>query len=251
MSGAQPAGIPEAGLNSTQAQQVRNIVMEIAAAAHNEAVAAAHSSLEATRDLMIRAADEVTARQENQRLEHQRVTQEIADSQGAMMTQISATDERNKNLMIELAQKKDQIQEVVTQLTAHAQRKDEIIDELDKKQKAIEVLSQSVQVTMHELTGGWKQIAEGEMRRLSDEVVYTKGEIVRQVEMQSVRFGNLEQYVQGLLTQGLLSHGAPEGRSGVPAAGPSRIGGDGKWKQKGLIFEKDLKLPEFPANPKT
>ena len=120
MSGAQPAATQEMGLNATQAQQVRNIVMEVATAAHAAAVATAQASLASTRDQMLQAATEVTSRQEQQRIEHEKVIQDIADRQGNMTTQISANDQRNQKLMAEIAKREAQIQEVVQQLTTHA-----------------------------------------------------------------------------------------------------------------------------------
>ena len=122
MSGAQPTATHEMGLNATQSQQVRNIVMEVAAAAHSEAVATAQASLAATRDQMLQAATEVTSRQEQQRLEHETVIQDIADRQGNMTAQISAKEERNQNSMADITKREGQIQEVVQQLKDHAQK---------------------------------------------------------------------------------------------------------------------------------
>ena len=87
MSAAGPSAEP--GLNATQAQQVRQMIMDIAQGAHDEAIQTARQSLEATRDAMMAAADEFAKKQEASKAEHERVIEGLATRQQEIENSLS------------------------------------------------------------------------------------------------------------------------------------------------------------------
>ena len=146
----------EAGLNATQAAQVRQMIVDIAREAHDEAIKTARQSLEATRDTMMQTADEFARNQDVQRAEHQRITEELATRQRQIEASLEQASEKFAGMELDIAHKQETIGKIVEELGKHSAQKERIIEDLDVKQKAMEALSENVQKTIFEQAGGWK-----------------------------------------------------------------------------------------------
>ena len=196
-------------LSVNQTNQVRQLAMEAAQQAFMESNAAATTNLNATRESMIKSAEEFAARDTAQRAEHQKITEDIANQQRELST-------------------------LVEQLKQHAIMKDTIIADLDKKQQVMQSLNAEVQAQIFEQTGGWRGQVDVKMNEIK------------------ITFDNFKEYshVTDRTLEELKSH-AVSTMSSSPGLGSAGYGSStknlvdraGKWAQRGLIFEKELKVP--------
>ena len=103
--------------------------------------------------------------------------------------------------------------------------KENIEKDLDAKKVAMEGLTASVQQAMMDASGHWKGKVE-QMITNAERIVEDHAR--RITELEAAKFEN----------------------RGAGSRGSDSVDKAGNWNQRGLIFEKELKVPSFPDSPK-
>ena len=172
--------------------------MAIAQGAHDEAIMTARQSLEATRDAVMATADEFAKKQEASKAEHERVIEGLATRQQQTENSLAQANTSFSAMEEDISLKQDPFGNIVSELGNFSAQKDQMIADLDVKQKTMEALNETIQKTFFELAGGWKVSHENEMIRSDKDTVKTQQELTRQFSEANARMQNIEAYVRGL-----------------------------------------------------
>ena len=224
-----------APLDQQQIDQVRGIIGQYA----NEIYSASASEANAKMEQMKKDIEQFALKEEAAKLEHQRITEMVATQQNELEATIRRVAESTEQFATEVQAKENSAEQMLEQLRAHAVTKDQIIGELDAKHKALSVLSDNAQRVMAEMAGGWKNTVEAQITALLGDVSAFRV-FADQITSRTARVESDVAHLE-------LSPGASGGGGGEGRHRENTIDKAGKWQARGLVYEKYLKIPDFPG----
>ena len=222
------AAVVEGGLTQVQVDHIRSMIFEGIKAVLEEFQ---KSLTQASQELQAMGNQIEQARTKQLQDMHAAAAQ--ADARIIDIAQhLAAAQAQNAEFVASIAAKEAQVISMFEIMGLHFTEKEQMIRELDAKKvqmtdfkNTIEVMTSASQRTIQEMTGDWRVKVEAEIKEAENRSNLKFQEV-------SVKIGEIE-------------------RTARNGSGSTSQGGKSGGDQKSFVFERDLKLPEFPANPKT
>ena len=234
-----------AGLNEVQKSEVRALIQETVMAslltASNEAKDSIAQVVGTEVGQMREAAKEFERRATEHKTYHELITTQMAESMGSMQAMVLKLQQESgttrESLQTMLLDVDRQVVALREQMSIYEGTKDAIVADLDNKQNIMEELSGRVHAGISEATGAWKTEMAAAIGVNNTKL--TNAERIADAHQQKIAEIEVR-----------LSQPGAVGAQGGGGGGRDSVDRAGKWRQRGLIYEKDLTVPKFPEAPK-
>ena len=218
--------IVEGDLTQVQLDHIRAMIFEGIKAVHDES----QKSLATASQELQAMGNQIEAARTKQ-LQDMHTAAAQADARISEITQHLATAQvKNAEFVASIAAKEAQVNGMFENMSLHFNEKEKMIQDLETKQaqmvefkNAVEVMTSASHRTIQEMTGDWRVKVEAE-------IIDAESRANQKFQEVSVKIGEIERKAQS-------------------GSGSTAHGGNSGGDNKSLIFERDLKLPEFPTNP--
>ena len=176
--------------------------------------------------------------------------QRIAKQTAEIMDILKNAEESHARMNASVADKEAQVLKLAEMLGQHETQKAKFVEELDGRQRemeqfrtVIQSVSSETRAALNEVTGGWKSQVEKEV---TDSRAFLENKIA-ELNTHSSGFGQRVQAIEAAIAAGASVGGY--GKSGAQSGGGGFAGSmSNPIRERGLIDNRDFKLPEFPSN---